>query len=1033
MAKKKTEDTEVGDDFDFDDLEDLDADISFDDEDSVDSDSREPSRIKVASELAKDAGEGFFDSLIKSSAQNVLPDGFENGYYAASELADYGKDVLDKNKQKVTKSVYRLGKEVKKILPFKVGLLERFLESSESDFETQRTQSEEEMRSAAISSELSSIFDRQLEAQTQLAARQEATEEVAQRERIVQTKLSADVLASIDRSTSRQTAFTTQITKEYYRKSLELQFKSYFVQADMLKTMKEHYKGFSIQFSDIQRNTALPEFVKLKNTERLQDMLRDQAVTSVYEQMFTNSKFMQNFKAKTERYISEKVSGVTDLVDTFTDMFAGVNDMSDGNGGKMMAGMGANFGGSVLGDFVANKIPEDVRKRIKENKVVKTTGNYLSVLASSPSTLFSTIRDKLKTKSQQLEEDPSASGQLLGKVTSGLSDIFDTVTPDRPNLGIKQKDYLSHNQPAIFDNNVHRSITEVIPMYLAKLLAKSTDLNTMYRAANVDKTRRITDSDSLQYDYKNRKLDTADNIRASVEESVFTTKATKPKSKRSASSLLAATQSTISKDTNLSKTAKSLKLSSIKSKATEDALTEYLDRAKRTLGDDTSFETLIDNAESNEKLKKIMTEIPGIQHVIKTIKEAQLQNKQQFTNEIQDSMRAYPIEAVKQLVSMASRIAKTSPVNAIPDNAAEALAKALATYILKTGQDITIQGLLSQSALKYLQEDDIAKHKTLKPTLTVLLSDIQRIQSSEDHDLTSSLLILFSALNTSLKTSMEITPQAYQALAELYPSIAPKKELDIEQIAEGRLSQSKKTYVSIETLKSFKLVNKDDVKAAREITAVESLISRVTSKTTIFAKTNADELRATGGNPFKVAELAIRKATQAKSSATEALQRSKEALTQKGQELSDYLSDKTDSFTAEMLTNTAAKLDSYQQSIQQRIAALQAEYVMKEQQFNEAKQVINDVDTSNKIAKLAETEAKLYKATTTANIKALQQLNLEISQLRDSVRSLSQSTEALPVTERVKAMKTLFSDKVKRMSDLLSQHELQIDRLTSTT
>ena len=256
MAKnrKKTNKTKVDADINLDDLDDLGGlgeDMDFGDEEGIDDVNRKPSRAQVIKDLGQQAGEGALESLVKGAAKKALPEEYSANYYEAMDLANFTTEVVSKNKEALNKSTYRLGKEVKKLLPFKVSLLDKYLESQESNFDTMKTQTEEQMRQVGIASETAAIFDKQLDVQKSLYARTEAQNEIDSKERLTQNKLSQDVLANMDGNIAHQTAFMTQISKEYYKRSLELQYKSFYVQADSLKTMREYYKAFAIQFTNI--------------------------------------------------------------------------------------------------------------------------------------------------------------------------------------------------------------------------------------------------------------------------------------------------------------------------------------------------------------------------------------------------------------------------------------------------------------------------------------------------------------------------------------------------------------------------------------------------------------------------------------------------------------------------------------------------------------------------------------------------------------------------------------------------------------
>lgn len=389
-------------------------------------------------------------------------------------------------------------------------MLERYLEDQQSEFRGYKAQSEEQMREASVASETASIFDKQLDVQKSLYARTEAREEMEQKERLSQNKVSNEVLANIDGNIAHQTAFTTQISKEYYKRSLELQFKSYYVQADTLKTMQEHYKAFAIQFTNIEKNTGLPDFVKLRTTEALQDNMRQQTVSSIYTSLIGNSKFLERMKKKMGGFVQEKVENVTQAMDGMTDMLDMVNSSAEGtgkSGASMITSLLASLGGETLGEKISGKISPKLKEKIKDNKIINTGANYMGTLGASASSALEAAKAAVGQKAQESEE----SGSWLGKtVFGGLKAFLDAGTPGADEAAeVTNKGYLTHNQAAIFDNNVHRSITEVIPMYLARILQTNTNLTNMYSQINGGIQG---DAQLFRYDYESRKLDTIEKI-----------------------------------------------------------------------------------------------------------------------------------------------------------------------------------------------------------------------------------------------------------------------------------------------------------------------------------------------------------------------------------------------------------------------------------------------------------------------------------------------------------------------------------------
>jgi hypothetical protein len=352
--KKKTDKEKIDNDVDLDDLDDLNDDFDFGELEDID-DSRNPSKAEISKELVKEAGVGFLDSLVKKTATKALPEDYNNYYYDALDYIDFAKETFETNKNKINKTLYNLGKEVKKILPFQFKLLNNFLEKYESDFEQFKAQTEEQIRESSIQSSISSIFDKQLEIQKAFEAKRSSEAEVEKKERISLNKINLDVLTSIDSNISNQTAFTLQISKEYYRKSLELQYKSYFIQADMLKTMRDYYKGFSLQFDNIIKNTGLPDFVKLNHSESVAEITRAQLIQNTYRNLFSNSEYIKKIKQRVSNLISEKVSDLTDTINNVTEAISGINQAKEFGGGGAVGGIFANLAGSTLGEKILIK------------------------------------------------------------------------------------------------------------------------------------------------------------------------------------------------------------------------------------------------------------------------------------------------------------------------------------------------------------------------------------------------------------------------------------------------------------------------------------------------------------------------------------------------------------------------------------------------------------------------------------------------------------------------------------------------------
>lgn len=516
-GKKKTGKDDI-DDLDglpdFDDG-DFDLDIDFDDDPT----SRKPGIAGVAKDAAKEAGKGFFSDLAKKSVKKALPEEYEYNYDEAMDYLDAGKEALVGGKHKIEKSLFNLGKEVKKILPFQSKLLNDFLEKKQAEADSGRTASEEEQRQTATTAAINDIFDKQMEMTKAIEAKHEAKGIVADKEKAATTKMQMGVFTSIERAVNQQAAFTTQIGKEYYRKSLELQFKSYYVQLDLLKATRENFKAFSIQFDSIIKNTGLPDFVKMQNKEVMLMAIKQSQMKRITDKMFDKNTFVSGVKSKFGRLVNEKVGDITDKIDAMA-MPLGMLGDNENPFGSLITVL-AGLGGSMFGEKAGEKTGDWLKGKLQDNKTIKSGGHLLTQLSNDPVAFFKTMRSMTARKAKQYEAEENPIEFVLSKLFGGLNSALSITEVNSEVHKVSNKsNILDAKNPAIFDQQTHRSITEVIPLYLKNMLQRSIQMNEMFHMV----FRGIVGNDmpkehsNLEYDYNERKLNTKEGIVKGIED-----------------------------------------------------------------------------------------------------------------------------------------------------------------------------------------------------------------------------------------------------------------------------------------------------------------------------------------------------------------------------------------------------------------------------------------------------------------------------------------------------------------------------------
>lgn len=1027
MPDKKQTKTDIDNEMNFDDLEDLnDSDLEFGDLENIEDD-RNPSKLGVAKELATETGNGFLEGLAKQTAKKALPPEYTANYYEAMDYVDFAKDTFEVNKSKVQKSAYRLGKEVKKILPFQIKMLDRFLEKTEADTEQNQQASEEQMREASTQSVLSGIFDKQLEIQKALEAKRDAEDAVEKKERISMNKMNIDVLSSIDANVSQNTAFSLQISKEYFRRSLELQFKSYYVQADMLRTMRDYYKGFSLQFENIVKNTGLPEFVKLNNTERLSEILRTQAVQGISKKVFDQNKYVDSVKTRVSKLIEEKVTAVTDKMDAMTDIVGGLNSATEMGGSKtsILGGILAGMGGTTLGEKLADKISPQLKEKIKNNKAINAGANVLGSLASSPSTLFGMLRDKTAKKKEEYSDESSPLRMIASKMFGGLNEVLNVTDPGAINAEVKGQSILGHNKPAIFDNKVHRSITEVIPMYLAKILRENTQLTSMYQTVNSRKTAKMDGAKELMYDYDNRELTDAGTIRDRIESNVLASSSSKSRLSNATDTMLSSSLTELSKDKKANKD----KIKLLSDKKTKKLLETYLTNASKK--DDLKFDytTLVEDAAQKDtrpiQLQDMFNKHPELEKLLEVIKDSTADTSKKFiTNKLSDTKRVYPIEGVKGLFSGVSRIVGSKLINTISNEQATIIAKAFTSYIINVGKDVVLSNIVTGEVFKFLSKKDM---ETLKDTLKLFITEVKTIEATGEYFQESNLLTLLTITNRSLKENLEVDPDVFRTLHEYSPSLVGKGKLTVENLVERKLSTgSKSDPVDFEDIRSIVKSSKVEIDQIKTTKVEEWVMPDFMKK---FG-TAMEDIKKAGTNPIAIQRAVIK---NAKIIGQDIKKQSKEQYDKamKGLEgISETVGKFTEETAMKSINTLIIKLINTEKSLGETI---QAEIQAKEEELKLLLQTKDKLTESvNDPSGLADIERTITRTTRwyDMNIKNLQSLQETIKKQRESLTRI-QNEGIKDTKEFLTRIRGEISSAVAKLKELTTKAEEAEKSLTA--
>lgn len=439
-------------------------------------------------------------NFIKKAVRETLPSGYGQALGVAEEATGLVKDLYNTAAKEmkpavndVRRATNRLLPQGEKYLPDQLAKkLKKWSESADQRSGGQIDPREQEIATAM------EVFSAQVEDQDRRERNQQIRDTVKDN---VDQKRHRDSINQLDaiRINTTQLASYLKVNAGFQRKSLELQYRHYYVAVDQLNETRRINAISESMLADIRKNTALPDFVKLNNTERLQEVLRNQFIDSFADGALAKRReFMRNFGAALSNQVKQRVSGFANgfrnaamamesagmAADSMKGMeeFGVKNPGAAGFAGQMAGGMGAEY----LGGKAFKKLKEPLSKL----PGVENRGNQLSYLAENYPQL-------LREYAQGNKGDNGLFGPLvrLFKDATLEASSGPKTAMDVDNFGNLQK-------PGIFTRMASKSLTEIIPGYLSMLVREVQVLRTGDESIGLTK-----------YDYKNNRFDSEGNIR----------------------------------------------------------------------------------------------------------------------------------------------------------------------------------------------------------------------------------------------------------------------------------------------------------------------------------------------------------------------------------------------------------------------------------------------------------------------------------------------------------------------------------------
>lgn len=408
-------------------------------------------------------------SFIRNVIKGSLPRGYGSAIDMADETAGTLKSLYNDAAVEIKPVIKDLKRVTKRVMPTVQAALPRSMAAkvkkwSESDRD-HKALSAEAQREAGLQLQMSEIFQFQTKEQARKDAESEARESIKDG---IDHSRHRDMLGQLDAmrvSLQQLTSYQSKVDSNYQRKSLELQFRHYFVAMDALTEQKRQNTVVTANLEGILKNTGLPDYVKLRTTENLKQVMRNKFLESVNDTMFGKRRdFVRNLTSKLVGSAKEKIRNTaSDFASGLSaaDMALDARDMQAEFGGSR-SGLetAGGFAGGLITDSLGRRAGKKVRGYLNKNETLVRGGNKAQLFVDNAPQM---MMDYARSSKHE-------TGGVFDGLVRGLKDaILATGTTDATLTEGSLDSAGSMLEPQPQTRGANKALTEIIPGFLARI------------------------------------------------------------------------------------------------------------------------------------------------------------------------------------------------------------------------------------------------------------------------------------------------------------------------------------------------------------------------------------------------------------------------------------------------------------------------------------------------------------------------------------------------------------------------------------
>jgi len=461
------------------------------------------SSLDKAKDFAKGLGSGAASALISPSViAGIVNKTMPKGYGKAAEGLLEIKGGVDEVYQEALAQSEGLKNSLKRTTGAMAGAFEDYLPKGTAQAlkDWSRTGDAQDFRKSAaqlqqekIDQALKETFGQVIKTQAHAEARTEAREAIKiaseNKHRIRSYNQNEKIVAGL----ARLNAYNDRINFNYQRKSLELQYKQYFLQAKTLETIQATQSLQADALKTIVQEIQKPDILKLKQHKDTRREYGDAGVRQSSRSFFGSrgdefQRIRENMTRNGKQAISDIAFNLKSLLGT-GEMAASMGGMMGGMDGfgPSTQNMAGQFIGSLLPDILAHTFGGRIKSVLDKNPRLRRGGAKARMITGN-------FRPWLNAQASK--------DGLLSPLASILSNLMED---DKARLNVKGDSITSINQPAVWRRHDSKSLTEVIPGLLSRIHREIHILRTGNESAPL-----------IGYDYTSNKFSDASKLGRSI-------------------------------------------------------------------------------------------------------------------------------------------------------------------------------------------------------------------------------------------------------------------------------------------------------------------------------------------------------------------------------------------------------------------------------------------------------------------------------------------------------------------------------------